>query len=131
MKTKIFICDDGKELIIKHRKSAVIFEMNRNQINNKYKVTYNFELKDFVELYNYIKMIANEAWTNLSPKEADSLGSDYYEYYDKELDTNGYLRIGKNTIYIDRPTLDGHKLYQFNKKKMESFIYDFEKLTKS
>ncbi|KAF6565401.1 hypothetical protein G9G63_09595 [Paenibacillus sp. EKM202P] len=127
MKTRVFTCSNGTELIVKHRKSAVIFEMNQNQINNKYNVTYNFELRDFVELYNYIKMIANEVWSNLSPKEADSLGSDYYEYYDKELDTNGYLRIGKNTICIDKPTLDGHKLYQFNKKKMESFIFDFEK----
>ncbi|MGR6760376.1 hypothetical protein [Paenibacillus polymyxa] len=127
MKTRVFTCSNGTELIVKHRKSAVILEMNQNQINNKYNVTYNFELRDFVELYNYIKMIANEAWTNLSPKEANSLGSDYYEYYDKELDTNGYLRIGKNTIVIDRPALNGLKLYQFNKKKMESFIFDFEK----
>ncbi|MBE7896200.1 hypothetical protein G7L40_20140 [Paenibacillus polymyxa] len=131
MKTRVFTCSNGTELIVKHRKSAVIFEMNQNQINNKYNVTYNFELKDFVELYNYIKMIANEAWANLSPKGADSLGSDYYEYYDKELDTNGYLHIRENTIFIDRPALNEHKLYQFNKKKMESFIYDFEKLVKS
>ncbi|MHB0943300.1 hypothetical protein ACYCSU_16755 [Paenibacillus sp. ALE1] len=128
MKTKIFICDDGKELIIKHRKSAVIFEMSQNQINNKYNVTYNFELRDFVELFNYIQMVSNESWTNISPKEADSLGSDYYEYYDKELDSNGYLRIRENKLSIDRPVLDSHKLYQFNKKKMESFIYDFRKL---
>ncbi|MEK4427780.1 hypothetical protein MHB54_00825 [Paenibacillus sp. FSL M7-0802] len=93
MKTKVFICSNGKELIVKHRKSAVIFEMNQNQINNKYNVTYNFELKNFVELFNYIKMISNEAWTNLSPKEAYSLGADYNEYYDKEFDNNGYLRI--------------------------------------
>lgn len=131
MKIKVFTCSNGIELIVKHRKSAVIFEMNQNQINNKYNVTYNFGLKDFIELFNYIKMIANEAWTNLSPKEANSLGSDYYEYYDKDFDTNGYLRIRENTIYIDRPTLDGHKLYQFSKKKMESFIFDFEKLVKS
>ncbi|MEJ3719176.1 hypothetical protein WGM54_14235 [Paenibacillus polymyxa] len=131
MKIKVFTCSNGIELIVKHRKSAVIFEMNQNQINNKYNVTYKFELKDFVELYNYINMIANEAWSNLSPKGADSLGSDYYEYYDKELDTNGYLRIRKNTISIDRPALNGQKLYQFNKKKMESFIYDFEKFVKS
>ncbi|MDR6779410.1 MULTISPECIES: hypothetical protein [Paenibacillus] len=131
MKTRVFTCSNGTELIVKHRKSAVILEMNQNQINNKYNVTYNFELRDFVELYNYIKMIANEAWTNLSPKEANSLGSDYYEYYDKELDTNGYLRIGKNTIFIDRPALNGLKLYLFNKKKMESFIFDFEKFVVS
>ncbi|MDP9675240.1 hypothetical protein J2W97_001223 [Paenibacillus jamilae] len=128
MKTNIFICADGKELIVKHKKSVVIFEMNQNQINNKYNVTYNFELKDFVELLTYIEMIANEVWTNLLPKEANSLGSDYYEYYDKVLDNNGYLRIRENTICIDRPVLDGHKLYQFNKKRMESFIFDFRKL---
>lgn len=128
MKTRIFVCSNGIELLVKHRKSAVIFEMNQNQINNKYNVTYNFELKDFVELFTYIEMIANEIWTNFSPKEADSLGSDYFEYYDKEFDNNGYLRIRENTLSIDRPVLDNHKLYQFNKKKMESFIFDFRKL---
>ncbi|MCR8641493.1 hypothetical protein NV379_02375 [Paenibacillus sp. N1-5-1-14] len=128
MKIRTFTCLNGLELIVKHRKSAVIFEMNQDQINNKHGVTYIYEPKDFLELFNYIEMISKESWANLTSKEADSLGADYYEYYDKELDSNGYLSIRENTLLIDRPYLESNKLYQFNKRKMESFIHEFNKL---
>ena len=128
MKSKAFTSLSGLELIIKNRKSAVIFEMNHNQMNNKHNVVFEFEPKDFVELLNYIETISNDSWANLTPKEANSLVADYYEYYDKELDNNGYLSIRENTLIIDRPSLESNKLYQFNKRKMESFIYDFKKI---
>ncbi|QNR65479.1 hypothetical protein IAQ67_16460 [Paenibacillus peoriae] len=128
MKTKIFTGIDGLELIVNSRKSAVIFEMNHNQMNNKCSVTYNFEIKDFIELYKYVEIISNESWDNFTPKEANSLGADYYEYYDREHDNNGYLYLREDMLKIDRPLLESNKLYQFNKRKMESFIYDLKKI---
>lgn len=128
MKSKVFTSINGLELIIKNRKSAVIFEMNQNQTTNKHVVVFEFEPKDFVELLNYIETISNESWANLTPKEADSLGADYYEYYDREIDNNGYLSIQENALIIERPSLESNKLYQFNKRRMESFIYDFKKV---
>jgi hypothetical protein len=128
MKSKVFTSLSGLELIIKNRKSAVIFKMNPNQMNNEYNVVFEFDPKDFVKLLNYIETISNESWANLTPKEANSLGADYYEYYDNELDNNGYLSIRENTLIIERPSLESNKLYQFNKRKMESFIYDFKKI---
>jgi hypothetical protein len=67
----------------------------------------------------------------LTPKEAQSEGADYYEYYDREFDNNGYLSIRDNALEIGRPILESNKLYQFNKKKMESFIYDFRERVNS
>lgn len=128
MKSKVFTSKSGLELLVKNRKSAVIFEMNQSQLNNKHEVAFEFEPNDFNELLNYVETISNESWTNLNPKEADTLGADYYEYYDKELDNNGYLSIRENALIIDRPFLESNKLYQFNKRKMESFIYDFKKI---
>lgn len=129
--TRVFKSTNGLLLIIKSRKSAVILEMSKDQLNDKHDVVFDFAPGDFVELLNYFEHISNECWTNLIPKEANSLGSDYYEYYDRELDNNGYLSIRENGLAIDRPFLDSPKLYQFNKKKMESFIYDFRRMTAS
>ncbi|MFO1442847.1 hypothetical protein KDN24_06415 [Bacillus sp. Bva_UNVM-123] len=128
MKSKMFSSSSGMELIIKNRKSAVIFEMNHNQLNSEHGVTFEFTPNEFNELYKYLETISHESWANFSPKEADSLGADYYEYYDRELDNNGYLRVRENELIIERPFLESNKLYQFNKRKMESFIYDFKKI---
>jgi hypothetical protein len=124
MNTRIFETLNGYKLIIKNRKSAVIFEIDEEQTNKHYQFLFAFSPDDFIEFITYIESIANDSWTNLIPKEADSLGSDYYEYYDKELDNNGYLSIRENGLLIERPSLESIRLYQFNKKKMESFIFD-------
>lgn len=131
MNTRTFTSLNGIELIVKNRKSAVIFEMEQTQAKEKekYKFSLEFTSEAFDELLRHIETISNMSWVNLNPQKADSLGADYYEYYDRELDNNGYLSIRKNLLLIERPTLDSNKLYQFNKKKIESFIYDYRKLT--
>jgi hypothetical protein len=106
----------------------VIFEMNQEQLSDKHKVAFEFYPESFVELLNYIEDVSGESWANLNPQEANSCGADYYEYYDRELDNNGYLSIRDGSLNIDRPFLSSNKLYQFNKRKMESFIYDFRKI---
>ncbi len=128
MNNRVFTDINSLELIIKHRKHAVILEKNPDQMVEKRSVTYNFEPKEFNTMLDYIKRISNDSWVNLVPKKADTLGSDYYEYYDRYLDNNGYLTIRENSLIIERPFRDSSKLYQFNKLKMQSFIYDFEKL---
>jgi len=102
--------------------------MNQNQLNNKCSVDFKFCSKALPELLDYIESISNDSWNDIAPKETDSLGSDYYEYYDRELDNNGYLSVRNNTLSLSRPALESTKLYQFNKRKMESFIYDFKRL---
>lgn len=128
MNERSFKTINGLELVIKNRKSAVIFEIKeQEQSNNDYRFLFNFTKDDFNKLLKYIENIAYESWANLVPKEADSIGTDYCEYYDKDLDNNGCLTIEYNRLCIERPSLESKKLYQFNKKKMESFIYDFRR----
>ncbi|GIN22566.1 hypothetical protein [Siminovitchia fordii] len=131
MNNQVFATKDGLKLIVKSRKSAVIFELEDIQASKDYRFALKFTTKDFEELLHYIERVSSKSWTNLNPKEADSLGADYYEYYDRSLDNNGYLSITNNTLLINRPSLESEKLYQFNKKKMESFIYDYRNLIKS
>lgn len=124
MNTQIFRTENGIDLIIKSRKSAVIFEIEGQE---QYGCSLEFTLEGFQELVSYLENVSNSAWINLIPKEADSLGADYYEYYDKELDNNGYLTTRDFFLFLERPSLDSSRFYKFNKRKMESFLYDLKK----
>ena len=91
MKSKVFISIDNLKLIIKHRRSAVIFEMDESQMSESSRISFKFQPEIFTNLLKYIETVSHKSWTNLKPKEADSFGSDYSEYYDRKLDNNGYL----------------------------------------
>lgn len=127
MKTKVFESISGLELIVKSRKSAVIFELDPEQNLEDNYLLFEFQPNDFSELITYLETISNESWSNVTPKEATSSGSDYWEYYDKELDNNGYLSLKKNALQIGKPFPTSTKLYQFNKRKMEAFLFDTNK----
>lgn len=95
---RTFKAENGLGLIIKNRKSAVIFEIevdSNAQENKDYEFLFQFPPEDFKELLEYIEAIANKSWLNLIPKEANSMGADYFEYYDKKLDNNGYRLLQK------------------------------------
>lgn len=137
-------------LIVRHRKSAVFFEretdlniegyvlphwkdqtpvVKPSELSRKYIFTQD-EFKGYVA---YMEQIANEAWINFSPKEADSMGSDYADYYDREFGNEGSLWVGKYYISLDGPANQPKtnnpivRLYKFNKRKFESFVYDLRK----
>lgn len=131
MDIKIFKTVNDLNLIIKRNKSNIAFEIEPNQDNKCYKFSFKFISETFNNLLKYIEVIAKDTWENFTPKEATSIGSDYNEYYDRKLDSNGCLSIYENTLIIERPSLNSEKLYQFNKGKMESFIYDFRKIVGS
>jgi hypothetical protein len=123
MKTRTF--DNG--LVIKNRKSAIIFENVSGKKEREEKFSYKFTAEGFKEFVTYIEEIANEAWSNVVPKEAYSLGSDYDEYYDRKYDANGSLSIIEDGISIIAPYWSVDTLYQFNKPKIQSFLYDLRK----
>lgn len=118
---------NGLDLIVKNRKSAVILELEESSQSGKYDFIFEFTENQFKELVAHLEFVSNESWANFTPKEVNSMGSDYYEYYDKKLDCNGYLSFKGYDLVIERPSVESHRLYQFNKRKMESLIYDFQK----
>lgn len=127
MKTQAFKSITGLELIINSKRSSIVFEVSKEQDTNKQSLSFNFSEDTYKEFVTYLETRALELWPNLVPKEARGPGADYYEYYDKELDNNGYLSIINHLIDVDRPSLDSLVLYRFNKAKMESFIFDLKK----
>lgn len=152
MNERIFTDLKGEQLIVKHRKSAVFFLRETDLSIEGYvssywtdktpvfnpeeiKRTYSFSPDVFVEVANYLNSIAQESWKNFTPKVADSFGADYDQYYDREHENEGSLSVSKNSICVEgpyqykkrRPLI---RLYKFNKRKFESFIYDLNILTK-
>lgn len=124
MATKTFKDQTGQILIVKARPYAIIFErpIKENDLLN-------FNAAVASEFKNYLEKEVNYCWDNFSPKEANSFGSDYEEYYDRLLDSNGNLAIedySKDGLLLstERPNNDFEKCFQFTKRKMESFIYD-------
>lgn len=71
-----------------------------------------------------------------NPKDASSLGDDYFEYHDREFDNEGFLGVNKNKISLEGPYTqlksDGNRvcLYKFNKAKFQTFLFDFAKKVK-
>lgn len=157
MKERILVDANGQELIVKHRKSAIFFESLADvEKPNSYSVknanncwgeqhkgyvcitelrrTYNFSDEDFKTFYEHCNLIAMESWSNFVPKEVDSLGADYDDYYDKDFDNNGTLSLKKNIMLIEGPYTqlksngDVIRLIKFNKRKFESFVYELNKL---
>lgn len=128
-----------KEFISNGNNIKLIAKRNGNKKELLLEIEGDFNKKDFVfdfyfaketmkELKNHLSTISKDIWGEIKPKEAYSEASDYYEYYDKELETNGYISIYKGFLKIERPSFDSNRLYVFNKKKIESFIYDLEKI---
>lgn len=130
MKTKVFVSQNGLELIVHSRKSAVIFEMNPAQLKENHIVDFEFDRAVFETLVTHIETVSYESWwmPSFGPKEAKSAGADYDEYYDREFDNNGYLSLRGLTFRMSRPALDNVRLYKFDKRKMESFLYDLKKI---
>lgn len=115
-------------LTIKHRKSAIIFE-NESGLNGgkSYDFVFRFSDHEWRDFFDYLTSAANEAWSNIAPKEATSEAADYWEYYDKTCDNNGYLWLNEKEIKIEAPHLSKNTLYQFNKAKIQSFLHDLNK----
>jgi hypothetical protein len=126
MRERTFVATSGLKLSVKSRRSAIILELGGEyEEEDRFYFIFRFTPKDYDEIIKYLEEEALKCWPNFSPREADSEGSDYFEYYDKEFDNNGYIKLWiDDALAIERPSRDSKKLYQFNKRRMESFIYD-------
>lgn len=119
MKEAIFNDGHGQKLIVMVNRSNI-------QIHTEEKtLDYRFYL-DSDEILHYLKEQATQVWKSFCPKEADSFGADYAEFYDRATDNNGLLDYHNGMLIFESPSKETTLLYQFNKRKMESFIYDME-----
>lgn len=122
MKERTFKDKHGRKIIVRTNRSNIQIHTEEKQI-----LDYRFYL-DSVEILHYLKEQATKVWKSFRPKEANSFGADYWEFYDKNTDNNGYLEVSKEALVFQSSSDETTLLYQFNKRKMESFIYDMESL---
>ena len=127
MSSKEFIDKYGVNLIIESNKNNIIFKTDSKNVKRDYYLNVYFNKEVFEELIKYTESISNKIWNDFTPKEADSISSDYAEYYDRKYDNNGCLSIGENFFRIERPCIECPYMYKFNKRRMESFMYDLNK----
>ena len=120
MKETIFNDGHGRKLIVRVNRSNFQIHTEEKQI-----LDYRFYL-DSDEILHYLKEQAIKIWKSFRPKEADSFGADYADFYDKATDNNGYLEYRDEMLIFGSPSKETTLLFQFNKRKMESFIYDME-----
>lgn len=116
MVERVFTDEHKRKLIVRVNRSNIQIHTERKDL-----LDYQFDLN--VELFKFLKEQAVKVWKTFTPKEADSFGSDYWEFYDRNTDNNGYLVI-RNELEFRSPNDETTLLYQFNKRRMESFIYD-------
>lgn len=117
---QVFTDEHKRKLIVRVNRSNIQIHTERKDL-----LYYQFDLN--VALFKFLKEQAVKVWKTFTPKEADSFGSDYWEFYDRNTDNNGYLEI-RNELRFQSPNDETTLLYQFNKRRMESFIYDIESL---
>jgi hypothetical protein len=120
-----FLDKKGEELIIVMNKTNIVLESGKDF--EGFNLSLDFDKKTFEKVREVIINFSNKVWSNFNPKEATSEGSDYYEYYDKKFDNNGYLTIRDYNFMCERPVKESLKLYQLNKRKAESLVFDLLK----
>lgn len=143
---RIFTDNDGKKLIVRHRKFAVFFlrEMDPRVKGYVYphwidqtpmiktediNIEYDFSQEVFSDFVDYMEKISLESWKVFTAKVADSFGSDYAEYYDRDFDNEGSLSVSGRRLRVrgpHQPKTDDFiiRIFKFNKRKFESFIFD-------
>lgn len=120
MEERVFKDEHSRKVIVRVTKSNIQIHTERKDL-----LDYRFYL-DNIDLLKFLKEQAEKVWKTFTPKEANFFGADYWEFYDKNTDNNGYLEVSKGALVFQSPSGETTLLYQFNKRKMESFIYDME-----
>ena len=127
MVCKEFIDIYGTNLIVEHNGTNILLKTDNKNIERNYYLKLYFSKDVFKEITKCLESISKDMWKDFNSKEADSISSDYEEYYDRKYDNNGYLTIKEGFLSIERPCETCPYMYKFNKRKMESFIYDLNK----
>lgn len=119
-----FKTETGKVFTVESDRKNIYFLSQENE--EKIKMYFESEMQE--EIKKYLLEISKGIWKDFEPKEANSMSSDYWEYYDKKYDNNGYLSVDSSgAMTIEKPSTLAPYFYKFNKRRMESFMFDLEK----
>lgn len=106
----------------KAEKNRIVFYTDRNEYPEKFKFKEDYTDSEWVEILKELLEMANEVWPDIKPREATGHGSDFEEYYDKELDCDGWMSIFNKHISINAPNKDHERIYAITKRKAADFV---------
>lgn len=88
-------------------------------------------------LYNFLLSKAKGKWKTIEIKDATSAGNDYYEYYDRKFDNNGFADLDPSSrglsfdcVYTGSKYVKTRIAYKFNKAKIQTYLFDLRKFFK-
>ena len=76
------------------------------------------------ELVTHLVYIAKAYFGIAELEEAYSSNSDYFEFYNKELDSNGTLVVKGSTLEITKPVASKDILFTLTKAQLSALLYD-------
>lgn len=96
------------------------------------KQTIHIDRDEFNVFYHSLLELCMLTWKNFTPKEANSMASDYDETYEKKFDNNYYFETrpmedGTFRIMIDGFPDGDFGSIRFNKAKSQALVYDVAK----
>jgi len=111
----LFVCGE---------KNRVVFKIDRDEYPDQHKIGRTYNNVGICHVAGVLEEIILDVWPGLEPKAATGLASDCTEYYDKELDSNGYLTLHGNNFGIDAPTRNHERAFVLNKRKAQDLLFD-------
>jgi len=111
-------------LLVCGEKNRIVFKIDRDEHPDQFKIERTYNNVGICHIAGALEEVILDVWPGLEPKAATSLASDCTEYYDKELDNNGYLTLCGNRFGIDAPTKDHERAFVLNKRKAQDLLFD-------
>lgn len=88
-------------------------------------------------LYNFLLSKAKDKWKTIEIKDVTSAGNDYYDYYDRKFDNNGFAGLNPSSrelsfdcVYTGSKDVKTRIAYKFNKAKIQTYLFDLRKFFK-
>ena len=131
MSTSIIIPETGPPIRITSRPGAVTIDLvaPQSDVNTdpeQYNIDLTFDEKGFIDCLSRIQKAATDAWPNIQPLASKAFEQHYYEGFDSQHQDYGYLSLGDRALRFGQPIDDKARLYAFEERKMQSFLFDSE-----
>lgn len=114
-------------VIVRAEKNKIVFLADRDEYPEKDRFRRKYSAIGWEYILGVLLEIVKEVWPDLKPKEATGHGSDFEEYYDKELDLDGSMTLYNNELFIHAPSKHHERIYVIPKRKAADFLNTLNK----
>lgn len=109
-------------VVAKAEKNKIVFYADRTEHFGHHKFSKEYTDSEWHAILTDLIYMTAAVWPNIKPKEATGSGSDFEEYYDKELDNDAWMSIYNKSISISAIDGDHERIYVITKRKSFDFL---------